>query len=116
MDLLNTPLNSTNNNNNYNDNNNNDNSNFSLSSMENTSNEKFHEFFKNNEISIGFTLQKLSDGSINSNFYMSNLLNKNLTDIKINFMVQRFVTLKVISTSGNNLGQYENKGIKKVKN
>jgi hypothetical protein len=109
MELLNTAINN-NNNSNY--------TNFSLFSVDNiineNKNEKFHEIFNNKEISIGFTLYKLQDESINSNFYISNLLNKNLTDVKINFMVQRFVTLKVISTSGNKLEPLENKGIKKV--
>lgn len=76
---------------------------------------KNHEFFKNDEVSFSFTLFKSFDGSINSTFYMSNLKPKQLTNVKINFSVQKFVTLKVISTSGNALNPMETRGIKKVK-
>lgn len=75
---------------------------------------KFHEFFRNDEVSFCFTLFKSFDGSINSNFYMSNLKPKQLTNVKINFSVQKFVTLKVLSTSGNSLNPMETRGIKKV--
>ena len=114
MDLLNTNTINSNNNNNNNKNTIIQHQNHqNIFDSSNINVEKFHEFFKNEEISIGFTLQRLSDGSINSIFYMSNFLNKNLTNIKINFMVQKFVTLKVLLTSGNNLGPMEFKGIKK---
>ncbi len=75
---------------------------------------KYHEFFKNDEISFCFTLFKSSDGSINSTFYMSNLEPKQLTNVKINFSVQKFVNLKVLSTIGNALNSTETRGIKKV--
>ena len=77
---------------------------------------KYHEFFKNDEVSFCFTLYKSFDGSMNSAFYMSNLKPKQLTNVKINFSVQKFVNLKVLSTSGNTLNPMEIRGIKKVIN
>ncbi len=76
---------------------------------------KIHEFFKNDEVSFSFSLSKSLDGFVNSTFYMSNLKPNHLTNIKINFSVQKFVTLKVLSTSGNTLNFMESRGIKKVK-
>lgn len=76
--------------------------------------EKFHECFKNDEISLCFTIKKSLDGTIISSFYMSNLKPSPLTNVKINFMVQKFVSLKVLSTSGNILNPMQLKGIKKV--
>ena len=77
-------------------------------------NKKFHEIFKNEEISICFCLNKSQDNSVNSTFCMSNLRNKSLINVKINFMVQKFVNLKVLSTSGNSLEAMQVNGIKKV--
>lgn len=75
---------------------------------------KFHEFFKNDEVSFCFTLCRSFDGSVNSTFYMLNAKPKQLTNVKINFSVQKFVSLKVLSTSGNSLNSMETRAIKKV--
>lgn len=77
--------------------------------------DKFYEFFRNDEISFSFTLNRSFDGSINSVFYMSNLKTNKLNNVKINFSVQKFVTLKVLNTSGNVLNPMEIRGIKKVR-
>lgn len=89
-------------------------SNNSTSSNQYSLEEKCHEFYRDAEVSFSFTIKKLPDGSYNSIFYMSNHTSFALTNIKINFMVQKFVTLKVLSTSGSTLENSEIKGIKKV--
>lgn len=89
----------------------------SYSQQENFTNsfeEKYQEFYRDSEVSFGFSIKNESDGSFKSIFYMSNLTSNSLSNIKINFMVQKFVTLKVLSTSGNSLEPSEIKGIKKV--
>jgi len=75
---------------------------------------KYHEFFKNDEVSFCFSLYKSFDCSITSTFYMSNLKPKELSNVKINFSVQKFVNLKVLSTNRNALNPMETRGIKKV--
>jgi hypothetical protein len=72
--------------------------------------------FKNNEISIFSSLTKTNNGTvIDGSFYVSNNTNKGLQNIKINFLVPKYINLKVLSNSGTSLDSNQSLGIKKVK-
>ena len=55
----------------------------------------------------------LSGDAYNGAFYASNNTQKQLTNVKINFLVKKHVTFKVISTSDNVLEPNASLGIKK---
>jgi hypothetical protein len=73
------------------------------------------QIFKNNEITIYCSTNKVFDGNSITNFSVSNNINKQLTNVKINFLVSKYLVFKVISTSNNVLEPLQSFGIKKVK-
>ena len=113
-DLLNMVI-GTNNNNNNNQTNNNDL--FSqIENLSNDSNEKkngMKECFKNEEISLFYSITKKEGSNIDGSVYASNNSNGQITEVKINFLVQKFVKLTVLNTSGNILEPSQSLGIKK---
>ena len=70
------------------------------------------EVFRNQDLSI-YSMLNLSGDAYNGAFYASNNTQKQLTNVKINFLVKKHVTFKVISTSGNVLEPNASLGIKK---
>jgi hypothetical protein len=73
------------------------------------------EVFRNNEISIYYTVIKVDEKSLNGSFYVSNNCESHLSNVKLNFLVLKHVNLKVLSTSGTSLEPKQSLGIKKVK-
>jgi hypothetical protein len=72
------------------------------------------QLFKNNEITILVSTNRIFDGSSITNFYISNNIPKQLTNVKINFLVSKHLVFKVISTNSNTLESLQTLGIKKV--
>ena len=70
--------------------------------------------FQNNEITLFSAINKNSE-NMSGSFYVSNNISNNLNNVKINFMVPKYLTLKVLNTTGSNLEANQNHGIKKVK-
>lgn len=81
-----------------------------------TSDNTMRQLFKNNDIALYYTTQsRSSDGNtINGMFYVSNNIDKRLNNIKLNFGVLNYLTLKVVSTNGTNLEPNQSLGYKKV--
>lgn len=73
------------------------------------------EVHRNSDITICYTYNKNVDGSFTGSFYVSNLTPQPINNINLKFMVLKFVTLKVLATSGVYLEPYQLNGIKKVK-
>jgi hypothetical protein len=73
------------------------------------------QIFKNNEITIYCSTNRVFDGNSITNFSVSSNINKQLTNVKVNFLVSRYLVFKVISTSPNTaLEPLQSFGIKKV--
>jgi hypothetical protein len=72
------------------------------------------QLFKNNEITILVSTNRVYDGSSVTNFYISNNIPKQLTNVKVNFLVSKHLVFKVISTNSNILESLQSLGIKKV--
>ena len=73
------------------------------------------QIFRNEEITIYCTSSKSSDkANVNATLYLSNNVNKSLSNVKLNLIVIKYVSLKVLSTSGNSLEPNQGLGIKKV--
>lgn len=72
------------------------------------------QVYQNNEITIFSSIDK-SGENMSGSFYVSNNTSNNLINVKINFMVPKYLTLKVLNTTGSNLDPNQNYGIKKVK-
>jgi hypothetical protein len=72
------------------------------------------EVYRNSEISISHTYTKNSDCSFTGSFYVSNLTPYAINNVNLKFMVLKFVTLKVLATSGTHLEPSQNMGVKKV--
>lgn len=70
------------------------------------------EVYRNQDLSI-YSMLNLSGDVYNGAFYASNNTQKQLTNVKINFLVKKHVSFKVISTSGNVLEPNASLGIKK---
>lgn len=71
------------------------------------------ECFKNEDISLYYEIIPKDALNYDGIVYASNNSGNPIENIKINFMVLKFVTLKVISTSGNHLNPNQSLGIKK---
>ena len=71
------------------------------------------ECFKNEDMSLYYVITKIDNLNYNGTIYASNNTAVPIENIKINFMVLKFVTLKVLKTSGNRLDPRQSLGIKK---
>ena len=109
-DLLNMVMN-TNNNNNNQSNNNDILSQIQTAPQENTNSMK--ECFKNEDISLYYNITKKDGNTIDGSVFASNNSNEEISEVKINFLVQKFVKLVVLNTSGNILEPSQSLGIKK---
>ena len=109
-DLLNMVMN-TNNNNNNQYNNNDILSQIQTAPQENTNSMK--ECFKNEDISLYYNITKKDGNTIDGSVFASNNSNEEISEVKINFLVQKFVKLVVLNTSGNILEPSQSLGIKK---
>jgi AP-1 complex subunit gamma-1 len=72
------------------------------------------EVYRNSDITISYSYTKNVDGSFTGSFYVSNLTPQPISNVNLKFMVLKFVTLKVLATSGAYLESYQVNGIKKV--
>ena len=117
-DLLNMIMgsndnNQANNNTNVNNNQNNINDLFSPVQTAPKESNNMKECFKNEDISLYYTVDKKEGGVINGSIFASSNSNEQIKEVKINFLVQKFVKLTVLATSGNNLEPLQSLGIKK---
>ena len=114
-DLLNMVLNTSNNNNNNNNNNQpNNNDIFSvIPTIQQENNNAMKECFKNEEISLYYSITKKEGSNLEGSLYVSNNSKEQITELKINFLVQKFVKLTVLATSGSTLEPSQSLGIKK---
>ena len=117
-DLLNMIMgsndnNQANNNTNVNNNQNNINDLFSPVQTAPKESNNMKECYKNEDISLYYTVDKKEGGVINGSIFASSNSNEQIKEVKINFLVQKFVKLTVLATSGNNLEPLQSLGIKK---
>ncbi len=70
--------------------------------------------FCNEEITIYCSSNKAENNTTNATLNISNNVDKQLTNVKINLFVIKYVSYKVLSTSGNILEPRQSFGIKKV--
>ena len=110
-DLLNMVIGTNNNQNNNTQANNNDI--FSQMQPNPTETNAMKECFKNEDISLYYTITKKEGSNIDGAVFATNHSNSQITEVKINFLVQKFVKLTVLSTSGNILEPSQSLGIKK---
>ena len=100
----------TNNNNNNTNNNTNNNINIPNQTTEiNT----MKECFKNEDISIYYNITKKEGSNIDGSVYATNNTKLKITGVKISFLVQKFVKLTVLATSGDSPEPEQSSGIKK---
>lgn len=71
------------------------------------------QVFQNNEITLYSSINKNSE-NMSGSFFVSNNVQNYLNNVKINFMVPKYLSLKVLNTSGSSLEPNQNLGIKKV--
>jgi hypothetical protein len=69
--------------------------------------------FKNEDISIYYNITKKEGNNIDGSVYASNNKNSKINGVKISFLVQKFVKLTVLATSGDSLEPNQSLGIKK---
>ena len=81
----------------------------------NQNNQNMKQVFENNEITLLSAIDKNSE-NMSGSFYVSNKISSSLNNVKINFMVPKYLTLKVLNTTGSMLEANQNLGIKKVNN
>lgn len=112
-DLLNMVMNTNNNNNNNAQTNNS----IDLLSGMNTAPQQdanaMKECFKNEDLSLYYSITKKEGSTIDGSVFASSHSNEEITDVKINFLVQKFVKLTVLDTSGHALEPGQSLGIKK---
>ena len=73
---------------------------------------KIKEVFKNADLCVYSSLTQ-NNTSYEGAFFISNNTMSQLTNVKLNFLVKKNLTLKVISNSGNVLSPNSSLGIKK---
>jgi hypothetical protein len=71
------------------------------------------ECFKNEDVSVYYSITKKEGNNIDGSIYVSNNSKEQINEIKLNFLVQKFVKLTVLATSGNTLEPSQSLGIKK---
>ncbi len=111
-DLLNMVI-GTNDNNQNNNNQNNNNDFFSQFQTPPKESDSMKECFKNEDISLYYNITKKEGGTIDGAILASSNSKESISEVKINFLVQKFVKLTVLSTSGSNLEPLQSLGIKK---
>ena len=70
------------------------------------------EVFKNNDISIYSSLNQ-NNNVYNGSFYVSNNTSSQINDVVVNFLVKKYISCQVHSTSGKDLAPNASLGIKK---
>ena len=98
--------------------NNNNTNNADLNKNNNTKTKKteinvMKECYKNEDISIYYNITKKEGSNIEGSVYATNNKNESITGVKIVFLVQKFVKLTVLATSGDTLEPNQSLGIKK---
>ena len=98
--------------------NNNNTNNADLNKNNNTKTKKteinvMKECYKNEDISIYYNITKKEGSNIEGSVYATNNKNESITGVKIVFLVQKFVKLIVLATSGDTLEPNQSLGIKK---
>ena len=98
--------------------NNNNTNNADLNKNNNTKTKKteinvMKECYKNEDISIYINITKKEGSNIEGSVYATNNKNESITGVKIVFLVQKFVKLTVLATSGDTLEPNQSLGIKK---
>ena len=111
-DLLNMVM-GTNDNNQNNNNQNNNNDFFSQFQTPPKESDSMKECFKNEDICLYYNITKKEGGTIDGAILASSNSKESISEVKINFLVQKFVKLTVLSTSGSNLEPLQSLGIKK---
>ena len=111
-------MNTNNNSNNENNNNNTQTNNtIDLLSGMNTAPQQdtnaMKECFKNEDLSLYYNITKKEGSTIDGSVFASSHSKEEITDVKINFLVQKFVKLTVLDTSGFALQPGQSLGIKK---
>lgn len=87
--------------------------NTNLSSL--TNEPQMTQIFKNNEITVySAFIQSFDKTNVNGSFYISNIIDQMLNNVKMNLSVKKHVNCKVLSTSGTLLEPRKSLGIKKV--
>jgi hypothetical protein len=86
---------------------------FGNQTSSNTNSGNMKQIFKNNEITIYCNTNRVFDGNSVTVFSISNNIAKQLSNVKINFLVSKYLVFKVISTSNNILEPLQSFGIKK---
>jgi hypothetical protein len=71
------------------------------------------ECFKNEDVSIYYSVTKKEGNNIDGSIFVSNNTKEQITELKIVFLVPKFVKLTVLDTSGNTLEPSQSLGIKK---
>ena len=96
-------------------NNNNANNNNIINQDQNQKSEinSMKECFKNDNISIYYNITKREGNNIDGSVYATNNTKLKITGVKISFLVQKFVKLTVLNTSGDTLEPEQSLGIKK---
>jgi len=112
-DLLNMVMGTNDNNQNNNNNQNNTNDFFSQFQTPPKESDSMKECFKNEDISLYYNITKKEGGTIDGAILASSNSKESISEVKINFLVQKFVKLTVLSTSGSNLEPLQSLGIKK---
>ena len=112
-DLLNMVMGTNDNNQNNNNNQNNTNDFFSQFQTPPKESNSMKECFKNEDISLYYNITKKEGGNIDGAILASSNSKESISEVKINFLVQKFVKLTVLSTSGSNLEPLQSLGIKK---
>ena len=112
-DLLNMVMGTNDNNQNNNNNQNNTNDFFSQFQTPPKESDSMKECFKNKDISLYYNITKKEGGTIDGAILVSSNSKESISEVKINFLVQKFVKLTVLSTSGSNLEPLQSLGIKK---
>ena len=111
-DLLNMVMGTNNNQNNNNNLSNNNNISTSNQNVPQESN-SMKECFKNDDVSLYYSITKKEGNNIDGSVFVSNNSKEQINEIKLNFLVQKFVKLTVLATSGNTLEPSQSLGIKK---
>ena len=80
--------------------------------QQNNAPQNLKEVFKNNDISIFSSLNQ-NNNVYNGAFYVSNNTSSQISDVNVNFLVKKYISCQVHSTSGKDLAPNASLGIKK---
>ena len=80
--------------------------------QQNNAPQNLKEVFKNNDISI-YTSLNQNNNVYNGSFYVSNNTSSQISDVNVNFLVKKYISCQVHSTSGKDLAPNASLGIKK---